>query len=212
MEIKLHNKFEIFYGDKKYVAYNTLSHNIMNRISTFSPFATYFAFGNQNGADSYSRNKMENWILSLPTTLEDIQCNIEKGQLYVKRCLTIGENQRQGLTFSELGITYSSDQDPIVCNHVNIVDENNNVVNIRKKNGIALFIRVTIYLTLSSDASKLLTSGDNKLVRALLGEYAAPQITAMRGCNLLDNSKSIVLAWAWQILYVKSVHLFAFFV
>lgn len=191
MQINIHNKFEIVQGDEKYVAYNTISHNILDRIASLSPFATYFAFGNAVGADSYARNKMENWILSLPTTLEDIQTDVSKGQIFVKRCITIGENQQVGLTFSELGITYSSDNNPTICNHVNIVDGQGNTVQIRKKSGIALFIRVTIFLSFSNDAKKILCSGDNKLVRALLGEYQAPTITAMRGENLMDNSKSI---------------------
>ena len=191
MQINIHNKFEIFQGDEKYVAYNTISHNILDRISTLSPFATYFAFGDSVGTDSYSRNKMENWILSLPTTLEDINCDISRGQIYVKRSLTIAENAQTGLTFSELGITYSNENNPTICNHVNITDGEGNNVQIKKKSGIALFIRVTIYMTLSSDAQKMLCSGDNKLIRAMLGEYQSPVITAMRGDNLINNNQSI---------------------
>ena len=87
MNIKLHNYYEVIIGDKKYTAENTLTQNAIHTISNLGQFATYFAFGTGTTPVSYSDNKMSNYTCSFATTLEDIQDDLSKGSLYVKRVL-----------------------------------------------------------------------------------------------------------------------------
>ncbi|MBQ8468684.1 MAG: hypothetical protein IJ542_02890 [Clostridia bacterium] len=192
MNIKLHNKFEIFDGENTFVAYNVVSHTILERAANFLPFATYFALGSGNTASPTSSiNHLNSWVASFASTLEEIQSDISRGDTYVKRTVTIPANENVGLTFSEIGMTYSNESNPVICNYVNITNSSGENVSVKKKRGQELFIRVTIFLELSADAKKILCKGENNLVKALLGEYSSPVITAMRGENLQPNTSSI---------------------
>lgn len=191
MKVKLHNKFEISQGNETYVAYNTLTYHIIENIAGLSPFATYFAFGNGTGTVNYNTSKLNSWVKSFATTLEEVQNDISHGDLYVKRTLTLGENEEVGLSFCEIGMTNSNQSNPDISNHVFVKDENNNIVNVVKKRGQSLFIRMTVYLDIAQASKPLLCSGNNLLIKALLGEYAGITWTAMRGANLQPNSLSI---------------------
>ena len=190
MNIKLHNKFEISQGDETYVAYNTLTHNILDSIKTFENYTAYFVFGNGTTSVGYSSDKMSNYVASFASTLEEIQCNPLGGDLFVKRTVTLNENEQVGLTFCEIGMSSSSALNPDICNHVQIKNNNNEVINVVKKSGQIMFIRLTVYLEIESGASYL-CGGNNNLIKALLGEYNSSTFTAKRGYVLADNSAGI---------------------
>lgn len=189
MNIKLHNYYEVIIGDKKYTAENTLTQNAIHTISNLGQFATYFAFGTGTTPVSYSDNKMSNYTCSFATTLEDIQDDLSKGSLYVKRVLVLGENDSTGLRFCEIGMTNTNSYDPNICNHVLLKDENDNVVTALKRAGQQMIVRVTVYLVINQNSQNMFCLGSNRLIKALLGEYFGnKQFTAVRGNVLADNT------------------------
>ncbi len=190
MNIKLHNKFEIILGESSYTFFNTMTHKVFENIMDgLKPYATYFAFGNGTGQVDYLSSKLSNYVASYPSELEELQCDPSKGELYVKRVVSLDEDTAEGLSFCEIGITASAENNPDVCNHIQIVDSDGDVCNIVKEQGQSLLIRVTIYLSLQEDSNAYLIAGENRLIKAILGEgsITAPAFTAMRGYNLQPN-------------------------
>lgn len=191
MEVILHNKYEIITNNKTYVAYNTITNKIFECIKEFKQFATYFAFGNGLGEVTYDDSKMVNHTFSYPSTLEEISCDPTK-TMFVRRTVTIGEDEHNGKQFTEIGLTNTNADNPNIFSHVKITDEEGNQVKVVKKSGQIMFIRVTVYLTVDEQSKPLLTAGENLLIKAILGELQSyPTITAARGSNLEDNSKII---------------------
>ena len=190
MNIKLHNKYEVITGGQTYTFYNTITHKIYERIlDNFSPYATYFAFGTGTGSVYYDESKMRHFTQSYPSTLEEIQCDPSKGEMYVKRVISFGEDDAIGLTFSEIGITYTSQNNPDICNHVVVKDKDDIMLTITKKQGQTMVIRVTIYLSFTQQSLGYLTAGDNNLIRAILGERNCEcTFKASRGYNLQPNT------------------------
>lgn len=190
MNIKLHNKFEITIGNNTYTFYNTLLKTVYGKISNLEQYTSHIAVGLGQTTKSFNDTKLGLYQKSFATETEEIQSDVTKGTLYIKKVISLEESDTTSFSFSELGLTSSADFDPIIYNHVLLTDTNGNVVTITRNSGDAMQIRVTIYLELNSSSSALFVKGENNLIKQILGENLQLEdnnLYIVRGENLLPN-------------------------
>ncbi len=189
MNIRLHNKYEVICGDKKYVAYNTMLKSVFDKIKALEPYNSYFAFGTGTGAVDFENSSLGSYVATYQNTTEQIQADCFKGDMFVIKSKLFGENEGNGLQFSELGITDSMASNPTIYNHVVLTNDNGEVVTVTKLAGQEMVIRLTIYLDASNDGNARLVAGDNPLVKQLLGEDVLTNktLTFAKGTNNQPN-------------------------
>ncbi len=193
MKVKLHNKVEIFQGDTKITSYNTMLKSVYQAIADLKDFSSYIALGTGQGESVFDNENLEEYVSSYALTLEEKSCNIDSNEMFVKKSITFGENEYSGLKFSEIGITDTDDENPTIYNRILIKDEDGNVLSVEKREGEALTIRITIYLSVDNDSKRFFTLGENPLLLQMMGESGSldKSVYAMRGMYDDDNSKSI---------------------
>ncbi|MBQ7579008.1 MAG: hypothetical protein IJT25_00535 [Clostridia bacterium] len=210
MNIKLHNKYEVYYKNKTYTAYNTMLKTVFDKIKELEPYNNYFAFGTGSGATTSSTTKLGSFVASYANETEEIKANPLYEMKVVKSKL-FDEDEANGLTFCEMGICASSESDPTIYNRVVLTDENNNVVSITKEAGSDMLVRLTIYLEItSSTGGAQFVAGNNPLIMQILGEnvLTSKVLTFKKGTNLMpnevvyrDNVKDSVVFPADRITY-----------
>lgn len=191
MKFKLHNKFEIKIKDKTYIAYNTLLKNVYNKIANLEQFTSHIALGTGSTAKTFTDTQLGTYARTYAATTEEISTDISNNTLYIKKLVSLDDSNQDSFSFSELGITNSSTYNPTIYNHVLLKDENDNVLTITRDAGEPIEIRVTIYLELSAGAKALFTSGNNKLIKRMLGEdftVTDNKLYAIRGNSLSENN------------------------
>lgn len=194
MKFKLHNKYEITTKDKTIIAFNTLTKNVFKKISNLEEYTSRIAIGNGTNSVSFEDTKLSNFVASFETITEDICSDISKEQLFIKKLVTFDENDQSTLTFCELGLCSSSDENPDIYNHVLLKNSDNEIVSITKNPGDILQIRVTIYLELENLSDIQFYKGENLFIQQLLGEnlqISDRNIYAIRGEYLAENSTEI---------------------
>ncbi len=190
MNIRLHNKFEILYNNKTITAYNTLLNTVFDKIGSLSQYTSHLALGLGKEQRLPTDSKLGQYALSFECTTEEIQSDVTKDTLYIKKSVVIPENNETEFSFCELGLTDSGDFDPVIYNHVLLKDTAGQVVTINRKKGEALEIKVTIYLELSTTGKGLFIKGENNLIKQILGEkleLSDTNLYACRGENLTGN-------------------------
>lgn len=190
MKYKLHNKYEITLNNKTYTLYNTLLDTIYEKIANLEQFTSHIAIGTGTTQKTTKDTKLNNYLMSFKTTTDEIQSDISKGDLFIKKIVTIDENFTETFSFSELGITNTNEFDPIIFNHVLIKNQEGEAISITRNPGDTLEIKVTIYLELSTESKSLFINGDNELIKQILGEELSVEdnnIYATRGNNTLTN-------------------------
>lgn len=170
MRVKLHNKYEITIGDETKTFYNTLTKSVFTKIKALQPYNGYFAFGTGTQTPTFSDANLASYVASYATTTEEVQADIKKGDMFVKKVKVFGENEANGLTFSEIGLTDSNESNPTIYNHIVLTDENDDPITITKPAGEEMVVRLTIFLDVESSSTANLIAGNNKLVKAILGE------------------------------------------
>lgn len=191
MNFKLHNKFQIYYKSETLTAYNTLLNTVFDKIAALEQFTSHMAFGLGKENLTPDKSKLGQYSTTFKCETLEIQSDVTKNPIYIKKAVTIPESSDQEFSFSEIGLTDSQDFDPVIYNHVLLKDANGNVVTINRKKGEALEIVVTIYLELSTTGKGLFIKGENNLVKQLLGEDLQlddNNIYVCRGENLSDNT------------------------
>ena len=194
MKFNLHNKYEIIVGDKTYVAYNTLTHNVFDALENFKQYFTYIALGRGTSLSvNYDSDYLENFCACFPAVLEDIQCDPSKGTMFVKKYVELPAGEYDTLSFSEIAATNQIGvSNPLIYSHVYVKDENGEVLTIVKEEHQSVYIRITIYIEMDDASRGYLTAGENQLIKALLGEVTSvPTITFARGYNLSSNQQPI---------------------
>ncbi len=191
MKIKLHNKFQILLNGKEYTAYNTILKSIFNKIANLEQYADYIALGTGISEKSFDdTNKLNNFIEVYKTQTEQIQSDITKGDLFIKKVLIFGQDNDSTFSFSELGISDSEQDNPDIFNHVVLKNAQGEVVTLTKEPYDILEIRVTIFLELTAESSGLFVKGENNLIKQILGENLGNtdhNLYALRGENLSPN-------------------------
>ena len=189
MKIRLHNKYEVTCGDKTYVAYNTMLKSVFDKIKNLEPYNSYFAFGTGSNAVNFETSKLGSYVATYAATTEQVQPDCKAGDMFVIKSKVFGENEGNGLTFSEIGLTDTTDSNPTIYNHVVLTDEDGEIVSVTKQAGKEMVIRLTIYLESVSGGNAKLVAGDNLLVKQLLGENAMTNtsLTFTRGINNQPN-------------------------
>lgn len=191
MNIILHNRIEIFNGNKKAVFYNTMLESLLNEIVLKHSFNDYIAVGTGNdSAYSISSYKLAEHLKTYKLDCEFLQDDPDKGNLYIKKSAVIEDSFLDGKLLTEAGITNSLDNNPTIFNYFSLSENNNEIV---KQKGIPLVISIYIFLGISKSSTYigLLTSGKNKFVDFLLGNGLEDEIYCARGNLLSDNSKMI---------------------
>jgi len=194
MNINLHNKYEITIKDKTYVAYNTLLDTIYEKIFNLEQYTSHIAIGTGKESKTPTDTKLGNYLKTFETETSEIQSDITSGVLYIKKVVTIDEDDLDTFTFSELGITNTSEFDPVIFNHVLLTDQDGDVVNITRNVGDAMEIRVTIFLELTPESDGLFVKGENYLIQQILGEnlnISDNNLYVVRGENLSPNNYTI---------------------
>ena len=189
MDIKLHNKDEVFYKNKKYTAYNTMLSTVFDKIKDLEPYNGYFAFGTGSAATTSSTTKLASYVATYANTTEELHDN-PLYEMKVVKSKTFGENEANGLSFCEMGICATSESNPTIYNRVILMDDNNNVVTITKEAGEEMLVRLTIYLeTTTITGGAQFVAGNNKLIAQILGEdeLTSKVLTFKKGTNLMPN-------------------------
>ena len=101
MKIRLHNKYEVTCGDKTYVAYNTMLKSVFDKIKNLEPYNSYFAFGTGSNAVNFETSKLGSYVATYAATTEQVQPDCKAGDMFVIKSKVFGENEGNGLTFSE---------------------------------------------------------------------------------------------------------------
>ena len=188
MNVKFHNKLEIYVGDKSYICYNKVLSGIYKKLASLEPYFSYFALGNGKVELDVSATKLTNHLYTLPAVTNEISCDPSNGVYYIKKSATLPSNDSSIVSFSEIGIASDNTDNPDIYNHIVVKDQDGNPVDVVKNEGESLEIRLTIFLELSIDTQGLLTKGDNNLIKLLLGESLSDKtITVVRGNNLTEN-------------------------
>jgi len=190
MNFKLHNKYEITLNNKTYTAYNTLFKTVYEKIANLEQYTSHIAIGTGTSSKDFTDTKLSSYLMSFSTQTEEIQCDVSKSPLYIQKVVTIDSSNAQTFSFSEIGITNTSEFDPIIFNHVLLTDTDGNVVSITRNSGDTLQIKVTIYLELTPQSSALFTKGKNQLIKQMLGENLDIEDNSLyiaRGENLAEN-------------------------
>ncbi|MBO4570117.1 MAG: hypothetical protein J5689_02765 [Clostridia bacterium] len=188
--MKLHNKYEIICGGKTIVGYNTMLTTVFDKIKNLEPYNGYFAFGTGTTLASASDTHLASYVATYANTTESVQPDVLQGDLYVTKIKVFDNNEANGLTFSEIGITDSSSSNPTVYNRVVLTDDEDNVISVTKPAGEEMIVKLTIYLEVSSDSSAKLIGGNNTLVKQILGEDASVSraLVFTKGNNLSSNT------------------------
>lgn len=192
MKIRLHNKFEITLRNKTYTAYNTLLQSVYDKIANLEQYTSHIAIGTGTTHLNFTDTTLNNYLMTFKAETSEIQSDISKGTLFIKKVANIDENNSSTFSFSELGITNTSESNPTIFNHVVLEDENGDPISLTRNQGDSMQICVTIYLYLSQDSDCLFTSGKNYLIEQILGEDLSIEnrnIYALRGENLLENKQ-----------------------
>jgi len=194
MNIKLHNKYEISIGNKTYIAYNTLLDTIYDKISNLEQYTSHIAIGTGTSRKSITDTNLGNYLRTFETRTEEIQSDISKNTLFIKKIVSINEDDTSVFSFSELGLTNTNDFDPVIFNHVLITNQDGEVITITRNLGDAMEIKVTIYLELTPQSQALFIQGENQLIKQILGEdlkIEDNKLYALRGENLVPNEHTI---------------------
>lgn len=213
MDFKLHNKAEITYKNETKVYYNTMLYSVFDRISNLSSYSKYLAVGSGTSQLNASDTKLTTFVKCFETSPDIIQTNILNGDLSVCRKVALGPNEEIGLAFSEIGLSYENNEDPTIVNHILMEDLDGAPTTIIKEQGESLEIKITIYLTLSSNDGSKFTAGNNPLIAALLGEevYSSePSFSIIKGKDFSSNDVSIVRSYNPTMISfeaIKSSHL-----
>jgi len=195
MKLKFHNKLEICVANKKYyVCYNTVLDTLYSKLSKLEPYFSYFALGNGvTEADKTSTTKLGNFVHIVKCETSEISCDPSVGSYYIKKTATLDSNDNLALSFSEIGIAADNVENPDIFNHILVKDQYGNVVAVEKQADESLELKLTIFLELDmSESEGLLTSGDNNLIKMLLGENIGDNsIFAVRGSNTSPNEQMV---------------------
>lgn len=189
MKIKLHNKFEINHNGKIYQAFNTLLSGIYNKIANLEQYTSHIAIGTGTTRQDSSASRLGTYLKTFKAETEEINSSISNSPLYIKKLVTVDGDDE--FTFSELGLCASDEFDPEIYNHVLLTDQDGQPVQITRKAGDNLQIRVTVYLELDVQSEALFIDGENDLIRRILGDdfSSSSPLLALRGENLLPNIK-----------------------
>ena len=182
MNIKLHNKFEITLNNKTYTLYNTLLDTIYEKISNLEQYTSHIAIGTGTSEKTTTDTKLGNYLMTFKATTDEIQSDVSKGTLFIKKVVTLDETNTNTFSFSELGITNTNSFDPTIFDHVLLKNQDGEVISITRNQGEVMEIKVTIYLELSEESKKFFIQGENDLIKRFLGEEL----------NELDNNLYIV--------------------
>lgn len=191
MNIKLHNKYEIILGDKTYVAYNTITHNIFDAISNFVQYSKYIIFGRGTKIIDYNSDYMEGGIIWKESELEELQCDPSKGVMFARRTASVPK-ENFSFSFSQVAITHQNNtgSEPVVYSHTFVRDENGEILEVQKDFDTELLVRYTIYLEIENPT--VLTPGENDFVKAMLGELDhVPVVSLVRGQNTTPNGEFV---------------------
>jgi len=190
MKLKYHNKLEIEVGDRTYVAYNKVLRSLYSKMCNFESFANYFAFGKGKTEIADTDTKLGDWFMCRPATTTQVSCNPESGVYYVKKVATFDSSYETAFTFTEVGIAADNSFNPDIYNHIFITDENGEIIEVVRNLGESLTIKLTIFLDITAAQNTFLTSGENNLIKALLGESVGDTtIYAVRGTNTTENKQ-----------------------
>lgn len=185
MKVNLHNKLEIKQGSESVVCYNTMLSSAFVAITELRDYSKYLAVGTGMSESDFNKTTLDVYTRTFSLETEDISCDITSEEIYIKKVVTLGEDDYVGLSFCEVGITDSDAENPTIYNRVLIRDNNGNASTITKRKGEVLTIKLTIYLEIEEDSKKYFTLGNNKLIMQMLGEHATDdkQIYAVRGID-----------------------------
>ena len=190
MKFKLHNNYEITHNGKVYKAYNTLLSGVYQKIANLEEYTSRIAVGTGTTERTFTDNKLSNYYASFETTTEEISCDPSNSTLYIKKLVNFDQSDTTTFSFCELGLACSNETNCDIFNHVLLKDESGNVVTITKNASDIMQIRVTIFLELENNSQALFTSGDNALIKQILGEklnLADKNLYAVRGECLAPN-------------------------
>lgn len=190
MKLILHNKVEIDNGIKTTTFYNTMLSSVFSKLLNFEPFAEYVSLGDELASDSQNNFHLSHKLTTCTLSNEIIQSDISKGVLFSKKSFTITDENLNGQSFKEIGLSDNSNN-PIIYNYISLIDDNN-PNGIKKESGYTLNGNIYIYLDIDfSDTELKFTTGENDFIKYLLGEGLDENIYACSGENLTPNSASI---------------------
>lgn len=192
MEIELHNKLEVFIGEKKVCFYNTMLKSVAEKLKNLSSYNKYLAIGNGNKIHLNNDYHLNNHISTFEFKTDFLNDEIgdDENTPFIKNTILIDDETLDGKYITEAGITDSSFENPIIYNYFSLTNDDfpNGIL---KEEGKPILISVSIFLNISTNGQGLFTLGHNKFISFLLGNGLENKIFACRGNNLIDNSKCI---------------------
>lgn len=190
MNILLHNRVEISNGKQTIVKHNKMLPTVFSRLSALQPYNEFLALGNGTNNSPETDSMLAAFVGCYELECENLQNDVEKGDLYIKKTAVIYDDGLDNLLLTEAGLCDNSSVSPTIFNYFSLTDTGDGIAKIP---GSPLVISIYIFLTISpqSEASGKLTAGPNKFVSFLLGNGLDDKIYACRGKTLIGNSGSV---------------------
>lgn len=184
MNFIFHNKLEIKNQNKTLTFYNTLNHNVLEKLKNKESYNNYISIGS-GVSESPNNFKLIQYLKTYALETEFVQSDISKGQPYIKKTFAIKNELPAGTAITELGLSDNSNN-PILFNYFSCVSEESPEGIIKERNEDIL-ISIYIYINIQENSEIYLCSGNNKWIEFLLGNGLSGNIYTARGKNLTSN-------------------------
>jgi len=185
MKMNLHNKLVVCLNGKEYIFYNQMFESVYEKIKNLDSYNNLIAIGKGERSSNQNNFKLTNYIKTFNLETETIQNDISKGELFIKKSLTINDGSLDGQYITEMGLC-SCDEEPTIYNYFSLINEEHKGILKNKNESIQIYIY--IYLELTYEKEGLFTLGNNPFISFLLGEgLNNKKIYISRGNNTSEN-------------------------
>jgi len=187
MVLNLHNKLEVYLGEKQYTFYNTMFISVFDALANFEHYNKYLAVGIGDCQNNEKTQKLSKFAKKYTLNHEILQNDIVNDVLFVKKSLVISDNDFCDNFITEVGFCDDSSDNPTIYNYITLISDET-PFGIKKEKGEKLVFNLYIYLEISKVGIGCFCSGENKLISFLLGEGLTEKLYAQRGKNLSKNA------------------------
>lgn len=216
MDVSIHNRFDIevidsVTGEKKQTAqaYNTICNGLWGCISKQQNYFQYIVYGSGTGTPSPSDSALFNKVGYKEATSLSWKQDVLSGLISAQKRISILENEKVGVTLTEVGIQFDSST---LCTHAMLVDMNNNPISILKTDTDIINIYATIFLHYSPygyDKGSIKINPDVgtgnssiflKLTGITIGKYYTLSRYSLSNTNRTDNGYSVGKHYTYDVV------------
>ena len=134
----------------KRVYYNKMCAGAIGAIQSLSAYNNYFAFGGGTLDTVGSEVALQNFLFSVPSTIEEYNFNASLGDIFVTKSYNFGDSLHEEMQFSEVGIAISGEENATIIDRFVTKNDLGEVEPIVIKKDAEVIVKITLYLKLDS--------------------------------------------------------------